>query len=284
MKSVSVSELQKWRFCRRAWEFSYDYEITNPSMSPTASSGIAVHDAIAKVLKGDITRKQIPGYVEQVLTKLFLNKEDMYTQVKKFLPGALRAIAWTPDWIWKKGLEWHVEERLEVVLIEDSDEAEGVTLKFVPDVYCIETQYMDGIMGPPIEVTFIDIFDFKTGKKEALDYFLHSPQLTYYAVALSKLFSHLDPIIRINYISLPTGDRDKPVEHEPWMLSVDQLKEAEEELIEGIREVGEKARWASRDTHCGFCDFRRICSTRMLGGDWRSVIRDDYIKRDRNYQ
>ena len=82
MKSVSVSELQKWRFCRRAWEFSYDYEITNPSMSPTASSGIAVHDAIAKVLKGDITRKQIPGYVEQVLTKLFLNKEDMYTKMK----------------------------------------------------------------------------------------------------------------------------------------------------------------------------------------------------------
>ncbi len=287
MKTVSVSELQKWRFCRRAWEFENEWEIEKPEKGIPLASGSAVHETIQARMQGKIEESEMSGYLYDSLFRILAPRNDTAEQVKKYGPGALRALAHVPEWVW--GVDWKVEEKLQVVLEEDHwnfgvFNPEGVTLNFTPDLYALTTLWIDGVMGTPSEVTWLDIIDFKTGKKDALDHFLHDPQLIYYAVALCKIYKDLDPIPRITYIALPTEDSKKAViQSEPWVLSSEQLKEAEEELVEGLRGIVEKARWANRNTHCGFCDFNRICSTRMLGGDWKGVIKDDYVKKEKRY-
>tara|TARA_R110002012_G_scaffold183899_6_gene350429 strand:+ start:4317 stop:5057 length:741 start_codon:yes stop_codon:yes gene_type:complete len=242
-----------------------------PEKTVQLASGSAVHKTIQDVLSGEVPFDGREGYVEHCLTQILIHREDWRDQVSKYLPGALRALSKVPDWVWVN--DWKVEERLEVEI------AEGVTLKFVPDLYAITKEVTKHpVTDEDIVVYWLDIYDFKTGKKDPLEYYLNSPQLSYYAVALKKLFPYAHP--RICYVGLPTQG-SSGAEVSPWVLTDIQLQEAEEELVSGIREVGEGDRWANRSTLCGWCDFNRVCTTKFMGGNWKDVLMSEYTKRVR---
>ena len=269
MKTLSNSEIESWRRCRRAWSFTYEYQIQKPEKSIPLASGSAVHETIQAILDGKIPFAAGVGYVEDRLTQILIHREDFREQVNKFLPGAVRALNKVPEWVWEeKG--WHVEDAREVLIAPD------VTLRFTPDLWKFtEESWTNPIDGEVSTITWLDIYDFKTGKKDPIEYYLNSPQLSYYAVALHKLYPDTHP--RISYIGLPTADKVKPVV-DVWAMTDEQMAEAEQELIAGIQEVGVGERWPSRSTLCGYCDFNAICTTRFLGGDWMNVIKEDFVK------
>jgi hypothetical protein len=267
MKTLSNSEIESWRKCRFHWQLTYEYKIAKPEHAVQLASGIAVHKTIQDVLMGAVPFSGRHGYLEHCLTQEFIHREDWRDQLKKFLPGVIRALDKVPEWIWEE--KWTVEDRLEVELFDD------VTLRFTPDLWKItEEEWENPINGQKSVVQWLDIYDFKTGKKDPLEYFMNSPQLSYYAVALNKLYPNTHP--RICYVGLPTQAGGASVS--PWILTDEQLANAEAELVAGIREVGEGEIWQNRSTLCVWCDFNKICTTKFMGGDWLNVIRDEYVK------
>lgn len=273
MKTVSVSEILNWRHCRRQWDFSYRQRLASMERAVQLASGTAVHNTIQTILEsGGGLEPLAEHFLAEELRQRFNPEADL----AKYLPGVLSALAKVPEWVWTTK-DWHVEELHQVVLREDNynlADGGGVSLRFKPDLYRV---YADETQP---DVRWLDIYDFKTGKKDALAYHLASPQLAYYAVGLLEYYHQqgVEVIPRISYISLPTQGKG-PVEYEPWVLSGEQLGEARDELIQGIEEVGVGYPWPNRGMHCGFCDYEKVCSTRMMGGDWQGVLDANFYRR-----
>ena len=285
MKTVSVSEIQTWRDCRQRWEYAFVYEKDNPKRSLPLASGTAVHETIKAALTGEINKGYILNYGEHILRQELSQRDDVEKQVTKFLPGVERALKWVPEWVWDTD-DWIVEKPHTTVFREDSsyylhDKAvflqndDGITLRYTPDIYRVHIETVETWDKKEIEIQYVDVYDFKTGKKDALEYYLTSPQLDYYAVCLSKLYP--DAIMRKAYVSLPTGATDKPIDMDLWSLTKEQLEEAERELIQGIEEVGVGAITSRRGTHCTWCDFANVTITRFTGGDWKQVLDEEYV-------
>jgi hypothetical protein len=271
MKTVSVSEIQTWRDCRQRWEYAFKYEKDNPKRGIPLASGTAVHETIKAVLTGVVNKGYMLSFSKHLLTQELLQRDDVEKQVTKFLPGVHRALGWVPDWVWDID-DWVVEVPHTTVFREDPG---GITLRYTPDIYRVHTEIVTGWDDKKIETQFVDVYDFKTGKKDALEYYLTSPQLDYYAVCLSKMYP--DAIMRKAYVSLPTAVATKPLDLDLWVLTKAQLEESERELVAGIEEVGVGAISSRRGTHCTWCDFANVTITRFTGGDWRQVLEDDYV-------
>jgi len=286
LKTVSVSEIQTWRDCRQRWEYAFIYEKDNPKRGIPLASGTAVHETIKAVLTGEINKGYMLAYGEHMLRQELSQRDDVEKQVTKFLPGVHRALNWVPEWVWEMD-GWVVEVPHTTVFRKDNlrrvqgyyrdgwKGKEGITLRYTPDIYRVHIEVVKTWDEKEIEIQYVDVYDFKTGKKDALEYYLTSPQLDYYAVCLSKLYP--DAIIRKAYVSLPTGATDKPLEIDLWPLSIAQLEEAERELVQGIEEVGIGAITSRRGTHCTWCDFASVTITRFTGGDWKAELMDNFV-------
>jgi hypothetical protein len=274
MKTVSVSEIQTWRDCKQRWEYAFVYEKDNPTRGIPLASGTAVHETIKAILTGEINKGYILNYAEHMLRQELFQRDDVEKQVSKYLPGVERALRWVPEWVWEID-DWVVEVPHTTVFSEDTAETQGMSLRYTPDIYRVHTEEVETWDNKKIKTQFVDVYDFKTGKKDALEYYLTSPQLDYYAVCLSKLYP--DAIIRKAYVSLPTGANIKPLDLDLWVLTDSQLEEAERELVEGIQDVGVGRISPRRGTHCTWCDFSNVTITRFTGGDWKQVLEEEYV-------
>ena len=262
---VSPSELATWNDCQRKWHYRYDQRIEPIDQSRPApmASGQAVHFVVETICRD--FPNEIPKEEDMILSARdcleheFEHNYEPEKQVKKYLPGVIRALKKIPDEIWKK--EWRVEWDVAAYFGD-------VELHGRPDMY---RPYQYG------GVERLDIVDIKTTKTEPLDFLLWSPQLKYYAAVLQKEYPR--HAINYRYICVPTQG-DGPAPHSPAWPFTKAMFEATCKEIASMGRAFNRAKIAPRYSRaCSFCEYNPICKNIITGADPQGLIEELYTER-----
>ena len=251
--------------CSLANHFKYTRRLYVPSLKrwPSLASGTAV-SYVAEHLLGEGGKATPPGQSDvealarECLEDEFKSDDDGgAANLKKFLPGVIRAVKRIPEWVWQA--EWHVEE--EVVGHFPVDDLE-VVLKCRPDIFRLFTD-QEG-------VEVLEIVDFKTTDYNPLDFMLWSPQIRMYAATLKQHYP--TRLIQYRYLCLPTTPSDKSA---PWSPPFIFTAATHDKTVKDILRLARKLRLAPEPRYsrrCSFCDFQGVCTTSVTGGDPESYI------------
>lgn len=255
---LSASELNAWRSCRLRHHYSYGEGLALPEKGPMLASGTAVHGAVEAVLKGEIPYDLSAAKAEEILRDNLAGRDDLEVAVKKYLPGAVRALSRMPKWAIEPG--WQVEE-----LIEWTWPEHDITLFGFPDMYRVEDDHI--IIG--------ELKSTSNTRKVPSDYFLFNPQHRYYAVVLSKLYP--DKPIFVKYAVVHTGKTGPRLQQGEWLMKKRALAQAEQEILATAGEIGKLPVVPSYTNACGYCDFKPLCAAAITGGDPAPLKRELYV-------
>ena len=263
--SVSPSELATWNDCQRKWHYRYDQRIEPIDQSRPApmASGQAVHFVVETIWRdfpNEIpTQEDMALRARDCLEHEFEHNYEPEKQVKKYLPGVIRALNKIPKDIWTNS--WHVEWPL-------SAHFGDVELHGRPDMY--RAYEYEGVKR-------LDIVDIKTTKTEPLDFLLWSPQLKYYAAVLQKVYT--DYAISYRYVCVPTqGEGSAP--HSPAWPFTQAMFRATCKEIESMGRVFNRTKIAPRYSRaCSFCEYSPICKNIITGADPQGIIEELYTER-----
>lgn len=261
-KRISASELSAWRQCRLRHHYSYTEALDKPERGVLLASGTAVHGAVEAVLTGEIPYDLSAAKAEALMREALEGRDDIELMIRKYLPGAVRALTRMPQWVWDTN--WRVEELIEWTWGEGED---AITLFGYPDIYAVEDDRI--IIG-----------EFKSTsntQKKPSDYFLFNPQHRYYAVVLSKLYPDLPIFVR--YAVVHTGKTGPQKQEGEWLMSKRALAQAEEEILVTAREIGELEVVPNYTNACSWCPFQPLCAVSITGGDPTGLIPDLYVKK-----
>ncbi len=242
-KRVSVSEITAWKDCRKKWDYRYQHAIAKPNNGALLASGSAVHGTLEALMRGEIDASMVPAKAETILREHFDGRHDLDDKVKRYLPGALRALSRFPAWVYDE--PWQVEVPVEY---KDRDDI----IWGIPDTHRIED---DAII----------IGEFKSTSntsKTPLDYLLFNPQHRYYAVMLRQQYP--DRPIYVRYAVAQTGLRGSVQEAE-WLMKDRILDDAEADMVAAAREIGTLPIVPSYGVGCNYCDFKELCTNRITG-------------------
>ena len=269
MVSVSPSELATWNDCQRKWHFRYDQRIEPIDQSRPApmASGVAVHfvvETICRDFPNEVPKAEdIALRAKDCLEEQFANNYEPEKQVKKYLPGVIRAINKIPEGVWKS--HWFVERDV-------SGMFEDVELHGRPDMY----RLIDGL-ATGYEIDRLEIMDVKTTQTEPLDFLLWSPQLRYYAAVLQQEYPNRQ--IMYKYLCLPTQGTGPPPHSPAWPFT-QAMYEATCIEIAGMGARFNRSRMEPRYSRaCSFCDYNTICKNIITGADPNGIIEELYTER-----
>jgi hypothetical protein len=276
MKTVSVSEIIDWRKCPAAWELHYERGLEVAKTPVPLISGTVIHGTIEALLSGMCEFRDASSWAEQQLLTLFESADDPENLTKKYLPGVMKAVNKTPDWVWKNRNNWHVEELMVYTTTDDS--GGDVQVRMKPDLWGF---LQDGNLHL-VEFKTQGL-DTKVAPDKALSsYLLFNPQHHWYGVALQDM--HPDALIMYSYVVLPT--QDKPVAIFEKLFTRKDYAFAKAELDTAASSVGEGERYLNRSSlNCNFCDFRPIHEAVLTGADMESMLADKegYIERTKSH-
>jgi CRISPR/Cas system-associated exonuclease Cas4 (RecB family) len=251
---VSASELLSWRHCRKQWELRYVRGIRSPEYAVNLAAGTATHEAIQARLEGRIDEGKQYAYAESILRRDLLERADFPEVVSKQMPRVRSALGKVPAWVYEDKQEWHVEE------LNETDVGEGVRLRWKPDLYLVHEDY-------------VYVVDFKMSQTKISTYMLYNPQLSYYAVGLDKMYGKL---VQYLYVTLPP--RTEPVRVLPWVFDKGQIEAARAEICMDAHEVGTLPLVLKRSNACEYCEYARICTEQITGGDPEDMIAEYYVE------
>ena len=274
----SPSQLNAWQSCRFKWHMRYELGLMKPAERWMTASGSAVHGVVEARLKNEIKPMHSQAKAESILAEHFVGFDDQQEQVKRYLPGALRAISRLPDWIWQHD-DWHVEEEIEYTW-EGSPETIGsgkhfaatkpVTIFGKPDFW----RFSDD--GSHIQL--LELKSTSSTKKRPREYLTFNPQHRYYALILSKLYNL--PVF-VNYIVVRTGAKNTAaMESTEFLINDRALLQAEDELLRVASEVGTLEIVPFYSGACPFCDFADVCEAAVGGADWQAIANETLVPRE----
>lgn len=265
MKKVttSPSELMTWNDCGRQWMFKYNQRLRKRDNrpSPPMASGIAVHYVVETICRNYPQTLPIPADVriltEESLMDTFGEHPQRDAQVKKFMPGVLRALGKVPEEIWMA--DWILEQDMQGTF---SNENVEVTLRGRPDMFRL------------LSKDYLEIVDLKTTANQPLAYMLWNPQLRWYAAVLDQLYPGRQ--ISYRYLCLPTQG-EKPAPQAPaWPFTKRQHEAAVADLLVKAGAFTPDVTNARESRSCDYCDFNQICQTIIGGGDPTGVAKELY--------
>ena len=270
MIRTSPSELVLRDDCGRAHEFKYRQKLRlkDEKRSPTLASGTAVHyvvetwcrDYSGIVPGGD----DLEARGRECLIDEFKADEDGGGRnVKKFLPGVVRALKRVPAWVWQE--EWYVETDVVGRFGRSQEGVAVVELHGRPDMW----RLIDD------EAPSVEIIDVKTTDHQQLDYVLWTPQIRMYAACLQQAMS--DRLITYRYLCVPTGVRGEgAAETTLFVLTREAYDVTEIEILNYAKALGEpaQARYARR---CAYCDYAPICTAIITGAEAAGITEELYI-------
>lgn len=194
--------------------------------------------------------------------------------VKKFLPGVMRAVSRVPTAVWLA--EWKVEENIEGYISEPEEfHIDGryytlgtdVTLRCRPDMF---RHYTD---DEGIEC--VEIIDLKTTDYDPLHFMLWTPQLRMYALVLQQMYPSAQ--VSYRYLCVPTGPSDKKAPHSPpFIFTAEAHKKTEAEILRLARKLSAEPepRYSRR---CQWCPMNSACITTITGGDTEGFISENFV-------
>ncbi len=291
MITTSPSELVLADDCGRAHQFKYDrrLRLKQEKRGGTLASGTVVHAVIETwcqdlggtvPAKADLEMRALP-----LLEDEFRNDWDGPTKnVKKFLPGVVRALGRVPEWVWEEKA-WNVER--------DVDGFFGYECP--NDMYCgaPKDNHVNCLGGPAVnlhgrpdmwrevndEAPTIQILDTKTTDYDPLDFLLWTPQNRWYAAMLAQEFP--GRLIEYQYMCLPTAVKDVAAPHSPpWLLTKAGAEVAEAEILRYAAKLGDIGERYSR--RCSWCDYAHICKAIITGADPAGITEELYEVRERH--
>jgi hypothetical protein len=273
VRRVSVSELLKYIDCERAWKHRYvdRLAIINEKRGGPLSSGTAVHYVVEHVCThtpGEIPPiADVRALANECLEAEFSNSSDPDKQIKKFLPGVMRAVSKIPDDIWLG--DWHIEWDLSTVItVPCEPELPDEQVEFFgrPDLW---RWSQDGV---------IELVDVKTTAQDPGMYMLFEPQITYYAVMLQDEYPNA--LITYRYLCVPTQG-DHPAQQAPvWPFTSKQIARARTEISQGLNNMDEAYTQMRRMRRCDWCEFKHICMAEITGADPSGIVKELYKGRD----
>jgi hypothetical protein len=276
MRRVSVSELLKYVDCERAWKHRYvdRLAIINEKRGGPLSSGTAVHYVVEHVCThtpGEIPPvADVRALANECLEAEFSNSSNPDKQIKKFLPGVMRAVSKIPDDIWLG--DWHIEWDLETKIFLGGNDANGwqsETVEFFgrPDLWRWS------------QPDVIELVDVKTTAQDPGMYMLFEPQITYYAVMLQDEFP--DALVTYRYLCVPTQG-DHPAQQAPvWPFTSKQIARARAEISQGLNNMDIDYTQMRRMRRCDWCEFKHICMAEITGADPSGIVKELYKGRER---
>lgn len=255
MRRLTVTEILDWIRCRQLWQYRHVEGLEPIDRDTNMVSGWVVHRVIQDILGAHADKELLASlrdqFADQHLHDQFGEDED---KIRRYGPGVVRALSKVPNWVWTT--KWHVEERLTMVVNGDTEVVGR------PDLFSVDET--------------VDIVEFKTTETEPLEFLLWNPQHQYYGLMLSEKYP--DKVVRFRYVCLPTSTK-KYTEVLPWVFTKKQMDWARAELELVVSEVGRLAVARSRSRSCSFCDFDKVCTTALTGGQIGGMIEEYYKTR-----
>lgn len=284
MITTSPSELVTADDCGRAHHFKYieRLRLKDATRSPTLASGVAVHAVIEEWCRDH--GGQVPGVAdlgtraEAALSDEFAHDYDGGGKnLKKFLPGVLRALKRVPEWVWLEpawNVEWDIDGFFGIELIvpegvpESPYEQPHVYLHGRPDMWRLVDD----------EAPSIQILDTKTTDNDPLDFLLWTPQVRMYAAIFKQMYP--DRLITYQYMCLPTKTGNSPAPYSPsWVLTNAGAEKVEAEILVYASKLGGTDPRYSRN--CKWCDYAPICKSIITGADPAGITQELYQVRER---
>jgi CRISPR/Cas system-associated exonuclease Cas4 (RecB family) len=269
--TTSPSELVLADDCSLARFYKYTCRLQpkESKRSPTLASGTAVSYVCEHFMLnygGQVPPEEdIRALAAESLESEFAGDDDGgIKNVKRFLPGVCRAVSRVPESVWLA--EWQVEETLEWTF-EVGDGSE-IMLRCRPDMFRHYTN--DGI-------ECVEIVDLKTTDYDPLHFMLWTPQLRMYALVLKRMYPNAQ--VSYRYLCIPTSASNKRSPHSPpFIFTARSMEKALEEVLHLVKKLDNKPepRYSRR---CEWCEFSKICMTRITGGDDEGYLQEHYQER-----
>ena len=288
MITTSPSELVGADDCGRFHDLKYNkrLRLKQEKRGGTLASGTVVHAVIetwCQDLGGTIpTKADLEARAHPLLEDEFRNDWDGPTKnVKKFLPGVVRALGRVPEWVWEEKA-WNVERDV----WGDFGSECTCTPPYKMASGCEKTGPSVRLHGRPDmwrevndEAPTIQILDTKTTDYDPLDFLLWTPQNRWYAAMLAQEFP--GRLIEYRYMCLPTAVKDVAAPHSPpWLLTKAGAERAEEEILRYASKLGGTDPRYSR--RCSWCDYAHICKAIITGADPAGITEELYEVRERH--
>ena len=264
---TSPSELTLRDDCGLAHDFKYRrrLRLIDEKRSPTLASGTAVHrvvETICGIGAGEApTTQLLTALAEEYLGKEFTQDDDGGGQnVKKFLPGVVRALTRVPEWIWLA--EWYVET--EIVGHFTLESSVSVQLRGRPDMFRLVND----------EAPSVEVVDIKTTDADPLEFVLWTPQIRMYAACLQQAFP--DRLITYRYVCVPTAAGNKAA---PASALFVLTRKAYDNTVAEILAYAEKLKGPAMPRYarrCQWCDYAPICTAVITGADAAGITAELY--------
>jgi len=264
--TTSPSELLSYNDCARQWYFKYDkrLRLREYRPSPPLASGIAVHYVVETLCRDFPQQLPVPADVriraEDSLLSTFDSHPQQGAQVKKFLPGVLRALVKVPDEIWLS--DWVLEQDIQGVFANDEIE---VTMRGRPDMFRL------------VGTNRLEIVDLKTTAAEPLEYMLWNPQLRWYAAILAQQYP--ERLLFYRYQCLPTQGEKPAPQSPPWPFTGRQHQGAIVDILKKAEALHPDITEARESRNCNYCDFNPICQAIIGGADPTGVAKELFYVR-----
>lgn len=278
--SASPSELILHNDCGHAHFRRYiqRLRLRTPPKPGVRASGLAVHYAIEHFCLnygGTIpTNGDLEALACEYLAEEFTRDEDGGARnLKKFLPGVIRALHRVPEWVWQA--QWVTEADISATWERSCPAcaiaaSQGHACQVCDDtgVFRVEVHGRPDlyrVADASSEAPYLQILDVKTTDVDPLQFMLWTPQIRMYAAILSQVYAYP---IEYSYLCVPTAVKWSMAPFSPSFLftpkSHAQTLDDIFRLALDLRIGNTTPREARR---CQWCDYAPICIARITGAD-----------------